>query len=267
MRAAALIDTHCHLVLLQERGLLTQAFESCTHEGVEQLITVGLNVEDSDSNRIIAEEREGIFFSVGWHPHEPLPPDGAQLRALDDLLHHPRAVAVGEIGLDLYFRSGYHETSLVYQLEGIHAMFELAEAHRKPVILHDREAHEEILGVMRQHPGVRGVMHCFSGDAAFAQSCVDLGYLVSFSGIVTFPKAEGIVDAARRVPENAFMVETDSPFLAPVPYRGRANLPGYVAATADAVAQIRQQPPAEVRSLTTQNARDLFGLATEQILL
>ncbi|TMD93039.1 MAG: TatD family deoxyribonuclease [Chloroflexi bacterium] len=113
--ALQLVDTHCHLVLLDERGLLEEALEAAAAAGVEQIVSVGLNVEDSDLNRELAERHPGVFFTVGWHPHEKTAPDAAQLRALDELVRHPRAVAVGEIGLDRYWRPGYHEVPMEVQ--------------------------------------------------------------------------------------------------------------------------------------------------------
>jgi TatD DNase family protein len=258
--ASALVDTHCHLVLLAERGLLAAALESAATAGVEQIVTVGLDVEDSDANRALADAHDNVWFTVGWHPHQPHPPDAAQLRALDQLLAHPRAVAVGEIGLDLFFRPGYHETPLDEQLRAIHTMLDLAATHRKPVVVHDRDAHHEVLAALREHPDVRGVMHCFSGDAEFARACIAAGYAVSFSGIVTFGRSELIQGAAATVGDDDFVVETDSPFLAPVPHRGRDNLPGYVAATAAAVARLRGVEDEVVRSQTTATARRLFDL-------
>ena len=255
-----LVDTHCHLVLLDDRGLLGAAFESAAAAGVEQMVTVGLNVEDSDRNRLIAEAHDNVWFTVGWHPHERRAPDNAQLRALDELLAHPRAVAVGEIGIDLYFRPGYHDTPLDEQERAIHAMLDLAAAHSKPVVVHDRDAHEEVLAALLVHPQVHGVMHCFSGDEALARRCTGAGYAISFSGIITFPRSEPQQAAVRAVGDSEFVVETDSPFLAPVPHRGRPNLPGYVAATAAAVAVLRSAGEQKVRSQSTATARLLFGL-------
>lgn len=259
-----LVDTHCHLVLLDDRGLLNAALESAEQAGVEQIVSVGLNVEDSDRNRCLAEAHDNVWFTVGWHPHESHAPDATQLRALEELLGHPRAVAVGEIGLDLFFRPGYHDTSLDEQSRALHAMLELAGAFGKPVVVHDRDAHEEVLTALREHPDVRGVMHCFSGDAAFARRCIDSGYAVSFSGIVTFGRSEDQQAAAAAVGDQDYVVETDSPFLAPVPHRGRPNLPGYVAATAARVAALRGIDERTVRNHTTATARRLFGLPGPQ---
>jgi TatD DNase family protein len=255
-----LVDTHCHLVLLEERGLLAAALEGAAQEGVAQIVSVGLNVDDSDRNRVIAESNDNVWFTVGWHPHEPHAPDAAEQHALAELLAHPRAVAVGEIGIDLFFRPGYHDTPLDEQERAMHLMLDLAAAHGKPAVVHDRDAHAEVLAAIGGHPDVRGVMHCFSGDAGFAHACIAAGYVISFSGIVTFPRSEPQQGAAREVGESDYVVETDSPFLAPVPHRGRPNLPEYVAATARAVATLRGAGENEVRAQTTATARRLFGL-------
>jgi TatD DNase family protein len=142
-------------------------------------------------------------------------------------------------------------------------MMELAQTHAKPVAVHDRDAHVEVLDVIHAHPGVRGVMHCFSGDEVFARQCVDAGFTISFSGIVTFPRSEGQQRAAAAVGGQDYVVETDSPFLAPVPHRGRANLPGYLAATAARVADLRGVDETVVREQTTATARHIFGLPAD----
>jgi TatD DNase family protein len=139
-------------------------------------------------------------------------------------------------------------------------MLDLASAHGKPVVVHDRDAHVEVLAALTARPEVRGVMHCFSGDATFAQRCVAAGMVVSFAGIITFARSEPQQAAARAVGDADYVVETDSPFLAPVPHRGRPNLPGYVAATAAAVAALRGVDEQAVRAQSTATARRLFDL-------
>ena len=258
--ARPLVDSHCHLLLLDERGLLDESLQGAVEQGVEQIVTVGISLDDSDGNRRIAEEHPGVFFTVGWHPHEKTSPDAAQMRALDELLRHPRAVAVGEIGLDQYWRPGYHEVPMEVQRRSMRAMLELAREHGKPVVVHDRDAHEEVLAAIDEVPGVRGVMHCFSGDAAFAAECTRRGFLCSFAGTVTFPRSDGIQAAASSVGDEWLVVETDAPFLAPGPYRGRTNQPGYVAATCAAVARLRNADAAALAGTATANTRRLFGL-------
>jgi TatD DNase family protein len=257
-----LVDTHCHLVLLDERGLLQAALEGAESAGVDQIISVGLNLEDSDRNRLIAERYPNVYFTCGWHPHEPAPPDTRQLAALAALLRHPKAVAVGEVGLDLFFRPGYHEVPLAVQERSFRSMLELAHDAGKPVIVHDRDAHDEVLAAVERTPGSHGVMHCFSGDAAHARRCAEHGFIPSFSGIVTFPRSDPIQEAARTVASDGFLVETDSPFLSPAPERGKVNLPERVAITAAAVAHLRGTTAEAVRSATTYTARRVLGLPT-----
>ena len=258
MSRAALVDTHCHLALLEERGLLHEALEGAEAAEVEAIVTIGVNLEDSERNRVIAESHPRVWFSVGWDPQQPRPPDAAEVRELTTLLQHPRAVAVGEVGLDLFFRPGYHETALAVQRRSLMTMLELAVAADKPVVIHDRDAHGEIIDALQQVPPARGVMHCFTGDAAHATRAISLGFAISFSGIVTFPRAGAIQDAARHVPGDMYVVETDAPFLAPVPHRGTVNLPERVADTAACVARLRGVGEDVVRGETTETARRIF---------
>jgi TatD DNase family protein len=262
-----LVDTHCHLALLEDRGLLQQALESAVAGGITQVVTVGLDLDDSDRNRRIAEAHAGVWFTVGWHPHTPNPPDGAQLKELGELLGHARAVAVGEIGLDYFWRPGYHEVPVEVQKRSLRLMLELAAEHHKPVVIHDRDAHDDVVAELQaglrsdDAPGrPAGVFHCFSGGPELVEKARPLGMLCSFAGTLTFPRAGVIQAAARLVEPDAHVVETDAPFLAPVPHRGRPNLPGYVAATAQALATLRGEPEDAVRARCTANARRLFRL-------
>ena len=260
MTVVPVIDTHCHLTLLEEQGLLQVALEGAEAAGVEAIVTIGVNLVDTERNRRIAEDHAQVWFSVGWDPQQPRPPDAVELRELGMLLRHPRAVGVGEIGLDLCFRPGYHETPLEVQRRSLMSMLELAVAEDKPVVIHDRDAHDEIIDALSQVSGARGVMHCFTGDAAHAARCVELGFAISFSGIVTFPRAEPIQEAARQIDRDMYVVETDAPFLAPVPHRGSVNLPERVADTAAAVARLRGVADDVVRSDTLRTARRIFRL-------
>ena len=254
-------------MLLEERGLLQAALESAAAAGVEQVVTIGLDLEDSDRNRRLADDHPGVFFTVGWHPHTPRAPDGAELRALGELLAHPRAVAVGEVGLDFFWRPGYHETPEDVQRAGLRAMLDLAAAAGKPVVVHDRDAHEATLSALAEAAAHRpdadapwAVLHCFSGDVAVMRRAVSLGAACSFAGTITFPRSDEVREAAAAVPGDRHLVETDAPFLAPVPHRGRPNLPGYVAATAAALAGLRGEPEDTVRRRCADNARRVFGL-------
>ncbi|HYA01165.1 MAG TPA: TatD family hydrolase [Candidatus Binatia bacterium] len=265
----ALVDAHCHLQLLVEReggGAVEAALEASAAAGVEQVVCAGINLEDSDRCRVIAESNPGVFFTAGWHPHEPTVPDPAQLRALEELLSHPRAVGVGEIGLDQYWRPGYHETPLSVQQRSFALMLELARAHGLPAVVHDRLSHQEVLAAIDACPGVRGVMHCMSGDDRHARRCRERGFVISFAGNVTYRRNDGIRQAAREVDPEGYAVETDAPFLAPVPHRGRPSIPAHVADTAREVASLRGVSASLVAEQTTRNARRLFALPAQDRL-
>jgi TatD DNase family protein len=255
----ALIDTHCHLVLLREQGLLQRALEGAQQARITHIVTVGVSLDDSDANREIAEDNPEVWFTVGWDPQQAAPPDAAERAALGELLRHPKAVAVGEVGLDYDFRPGYHETPADVQQQSFHTMLELALEHRKPVVVHDRDAHDDVLKAIREVPGSRGVMHCFTGNAEHAKRCVDAGFVVSFSGIVTFRNAEEIRGAARAVGDSDFVVETDAPFLTPEPHRGTVNLPERVRDTARRLTALRDDDEAQLCRRTSETAQRLFG--------
>lgn len=255
-----LIDTHCHLVLLDQRGLLNRALEGAAAAGVETVVSVGVDLEDSERNCEIAEGHPNVWFTVGWDPQQRQPPDAAQRAALAELVQHPRAVAVGEVGLDLFFRPGYHETPLEVQQRSLLTMLELAAEYDKPVVIHDRDAHDEIIAELARVPDVHGLMHCFTAGPAHMRRCVERGFAVSFAGIVTFPRAGEIAQAAVEVPADAYVVETDAPFLTPVPHRGTVNLPERVADTAARIAALRGEPVRDVRRQTTATARRVLRL-------
>ncbi len=258
-----LVDAHCHLQLVAERegdGAVAGALERAALAGVEHVVCAGLNLEDSDRCRVLAEAHPGVLFTVGWHPHEPRSPGAAELRALEELLRHPRAVGVGEIGLDRHWRAGYHETPLEVQRVSFRLMLEMARGHSLPAVVHDREAHAEVLAAIDDVPGVRGVMHCMSGDAEHARRCRERGFLISFAGNVTYRGSDVIRAAARSVDAEGYVVETDTPFLSPVPHRGRPNTPAHLVATVAALAELRGRPADEVAGETGRNAHRLYSL-------
>lgn len=264
-----LVDAHCHLQLVAERegdGAVDGALERAALAGVEHVVCAGLNLEDSDRCRVLAEAHSGVLFTVGWHPHEPRSPGAAELRALEELLRHPRAVGVGEIGLDRHWRAGYHETPLEVQRVSFRLMLEMARGHSLPAVVHDREAHAEVLAAVDDVPGVRGVMHCMSGDAEHARRSRRRSFLVSFAGNVTYRGSGAIREAARAVDAEGYVVETDTPFLSPIPFRGTPNTPAHLTATVAAVAELRGCSPEAVAEETSRNAHALFTLTRAEPL-
>lgn len=254
-----LTDSHAHLDMLEEDldGILQRAREA----GVRRIITIGVDLESSSRAVRMAERLGGVFAAVGFHPHDAADADKEQLEALSELALHPRVVAWGEIGLDFYRRLSPPDR----QEEVFRAQLERAGDLGLPVVIHDRDAHDEVLSILRRMgagPG-RGVIHCFSGDLDLAMAFIDLGYYISIPGTVTFPNAARVRETAKNIPLERLLVETDAPFLSPVPMRGKRNEPAYVRWTALEIARLRGIPLDEVARLSTENAARLFGLNSD----
>jgi TatD DNase family protein len=225
--------------------------------GVEAIVTVGTTLRDCRKALAIAARHEAVYAALGVHPHDVKGIDEATYDEIRMLVKQPKVVAYGEIGLD-FFRD--HSPRDV-QLRRFGEQLELADEFDLPVIIHDREAHVETLNMLKAWKGEkRGIVHCFSGDAAMAKKCLDLGFYISIPGPVTYPKAEMLCDVARQVPLERLLVETDAPYLTPQPHRGRRNEPAYVVHTAKKIAEVKGLPFAEVAAGTTRNARAVFGM-------
>jgi TatD DNase family protein len=197
--------------------------------------------------------------TAGVHPHDAVSLDDAVARAVEEAAADPMVVAVGETGLDHH----YDHSPRPVQAEAFRRQIAIARRVKKPIVVHTRSAPEETLRILREENArdVGGIIHCFSEDAAFAAAALDLGFVSSFSGIVTFPNARGVQEAARAQPLDALLVETDAPYLAPVPERGKRNEPAFVAHTAAFVAGLRGVPDEVVRRAATENACRIFGIA------
>ncbi len=258
---APLFDTHAHLDFpgLAEDldGLLARARAA----GVTRVVSIGAGRGPGslDGALAIARRYPGtVWATVGVHPHDASVLAPETVDALAELAADPQVVAIGETGLDFHYDRSPREV----QREAFRAQIALARQARKPLVVHTRLAAGETLAILREERAaeVGGIVHCFSEDAAFAAQALDLGFVASFSGLVTFPKAGAIREAALAQPLDAILVETDAPFLAPVPLRGRRAEPAHVAYTADAIAAWRGIEPAEFRRLTTENACRVYRL-------
>jgi len=255
-----LVDAHCHLTgsyLASDQVEAT--LDRARAQGVTGFIAVGTDLEDSRVVLELASRIPGVQASLGVHPHEAktwTPVVEADLLAL---LLDPAVRFVGETGLDWHYDLSPREE----QETAFRAQIRLAKAVRKPLMIHTRSAPEATLRVLEEEgaDAVRGIIHCFSEDRAFASRALDLGFYLSFSGITTFKKAEAVRDVAAWAPADRILVETDAPFLAPVPYRGKPNEPGYVRFTAEAVAELRGIPALKLAELTTTNLEALCGWA------
>ncbi len=253
-----LVDTHCHLDMDAYSEDLQEVIAKAHDNRVTQIITVGIDLISSHKAIALAEQHSGIFATVGVHPHNVSELDESQYDELRRLAKHPKVVGYGEIGMDTVKNYAPIESQREHFIRQVALAKELA----LPLIIHDREAHEavfEILQAAAPFPS-RGVMHCFSGDAQLAKDVVALGFMVSIPGVVTFNKAEMLQGAVKEVPLDSLLLETDGPFLAPVPNRGKRNDPSLMLYTAQKVAEIKGVSLDELAQATTANAKELFGL-------
>lgn len=257
-----LVDSHCHLDRLDfarfESGL-AGVLDVAAAAGVTQMLSVATDLESWPALARMTEPYPRIALSVGVHPSEDggRPPTVAELVELG---RAPRVVAIGETGLDYY----YGRDSVARQQAWFRVHIAAAREIGKPLIVHTRDARADTIAILRQEGAaeVGGVLHCFTEDWAMAEQALALGFHVSFSGIVTFKNAKQIQDVARQLPAERLLVETDSPYLAPAPHRGKPNHPAWVRHVAECVARLREESLEQVAAVTTANYRRLFGLST-----
>jgi TatD DNase family protein len=253
-----LSDSHCHLYMAENpAGWLERARAI----GVTRLLVPGTTLEDSARALAIAQEHEGVFAAVGIHPHEAKDFDAARDGArLEELARQPKVVAIGEVGLDFH----YDHSPRPKQIEVLEWMLDLARRLSLPVILHNRESGREMLEILSRLPrrDRPGVFHSFSEGAGFGAKAIDLGYSISFSGMLTFRAAENIREAARGLPLEGMLIETDAPFLAPVPHRGKTNEPAFVIETARRLAELKAVELGKIADVTTSNFERLFEPVT-----
>lgn len=255
-----LIDSHCHL---NYEGLVErqdEVLENARNRGVSGFLNISTRQREWRDIIAVAEREPDVWASVGVHPHEADAHPDLGAAALADAADHPRVIAIGECGLDFF----YDKSDRAAQRERFDAHIEAAAQTGLPLVVHTREAEDdtaEILGRAVREKGVTGVLHCFTGSAELARKGLDLGFYVSLSGIVTFKNAQGLQDTAKWLPADQMLVETDSPFLAPVPHRGQKCEPAFVADTAAFVAGLRGEPVEELAETTTTNFFKLFNKA------
>ncbi len=255
-----LVDAHCHLTgSYLASGQVEATLARARAEGVTGFIAVGTDLEDSRAVLELAARVPDIQASLGVHPHEAKGWSAEVETALKGMLADPSVRFVGETGLDWHYDLSPHDV----QEAAFRAQIRLAKALGKPLMIHTRSAPEATLSILEEEgaDAVRGIIHCFSEDRAFAIRALDLGFYLSFSGIATFKKAEAVRDVAAWAPADRILVETDAPFLAPVPFRGKPNEPGFVRFTAEAVAELRGIPSGKLAELTTRNLEALCGWA------
>lgn len=256
----ALIDSHAHIQGEEFAQELEAVVDRARDVGVEKIIVVG-GAGDLSSNEAavgLARSFSGLFATIGMHPHDAKDVGDLELAKLRVLVREPGVVAVGETGLDFY----YDHSPRQLQVELFSRFIRMARDTGLPLIVHNRAADREVAELLRgEGEGeIRGVMHCFTGSYESAREFLEMGFYLSFSGILTFKNAGLLRDVARRVPLDRILVETDSPYLAPVPHRGKRNEPAYVRLVAEAVAGVRDVSLDEVAEATSRNAQELFGI-------
>ena len=249
-----LIDSHCHLNFPDLAQRLPEVLANMAEAGVDKAIAISVSRQSFEEVHAIAQKHPNIYATVGIHPDDP----EAEEFSLEELLERaarPKVVGIGETGLDYYWCKG----DLAWQHQRFALHIEAANRSGLPLVVHTRDAAEDTMRLLREHQAHAGVIHCFTEDVNTAKLALDLGFYISFSGIVTFKNATAIQEAARYVPLDRLLVETDSPYLAPVPKRGKPNEPAYVRHTAAFIAQLRGDSLENIAQATTANCLRLFN--------
>lgn len=251
-----LTDSHCHLTMSNAAANLAAARAA----GVRGFVVPGTNLKDAPQAVAIAQENDDVWSAVGFHPHDAKHCDDAAFAEIARLAREERVVAIGEIGLDYHYMHSDRDT----QREVFERQIQLAKELDKPIIVHNRESTDDMVEVLSRS-GARGILHSYTESLEVARKLVDAGFVISFSGIVTFRNADPLREVARALPHDAVLIETDTPYLAPVPYRGRDNEPAYVVSIAELLAKLWGVPLERVAKQTTANFERVFGVKVAAI--
>lgn len=246
-----IFETHAHLDLKDFDKDRARVIEQSRKNGLEYLINIGYNQETSENAIKLASEYDFIFASVGYHPHDATEFDSKLIRRL---AQESKVVAIGEIGLDYYRNLSPKKI----QKQVFAQQIEIAKDLNLPIIVHDRDAHQDCYDILKEHNAKKVVFHCFSGDIVFAEQVLQEGWKISITGTITFKNNHSLRDVVRMLPEDSFFIETDSPYLAPVPHRGKRNAPYYLPLVIEAIAKERMESPNMVAETTFNNAVKFF---------
>ena len=252
-----LFDTHAHFDAEEFDGDRDQVLRGLGERGVRLVVNPGCDVASSQKAVALAHRYPFLYAAVGVHPEECGGYDSTWLEAIRRLASEPKVVAIGEIGLDYYWEENPPREK---QQQVFRDQLALARELDLPVIVHDREAHGDSLAMVKEFPEVRGVFHCYSGSVEMARQLLDLGWMLSFTGVLTYKNARKAVEVARMVPLDRVMIETDSPYMAPVPHQGHRNDSGYVVHTCEKLAEIKGLAPEECARITLENGRRFFHI-------
>lgn len=253
-----LFDTHTHLNDNAFEEDREEVIQRAQQEGVTLLVNVGYNRITIPQTLHLAETYDFIYAAVGWHPHDAKDMTEADLEWIEELTSHPKVVAIGEMGLDYYWDNSPRDI----QHEVFRKQIRLAKRVKKPIIIHDRDAHRDVVDILKEEGAeeVGGVMHCFGGSAEIAKECLDLNFYISFGGPLTFKNAKKPKEVAKEIPLERLLIETDSPYLTPHPFRGKRNESSYVKYVAESLAEIKGVSYDEICRVTMENGKRLFNL-------
>ncbi|MEY4480430.1 MAG: hypothetical protein RLZZ267_1108 [Bacillota bacterium] len=253
-----LIDTHAHLDGEAFQEDQAEVIARARANGVSTIINIGFNKETIASTMVLAEKYDFIYAAVGWHPQDAKDMTDADFDQIRELCAHPKVVAIGEIGLDYYWDTSPKDV----QHTVFRRQIRLARELGKPIIIHNRDAHDDVVRILREENAaeVGGIMHCYSGSWEIAKMCLDMNFYISFGGPVTFKNAKQPKEVLKQVPLDRLLIETDSPYLCPDPFRGKRNESAYVKYVAEAAAALKEMPVEELAAITSTNAKRIFGL-------
>lgn len=258
----ALIDSHCHLHYDYSPKTIQNIIDEAKAAGVNHLVTIGTDPASFEPLRQIADTYKSVHFTVGIHPHDVKDMDESTLENMRSFSQHSKCCAIGEIGIDYY----YEHSPKDLQIKWCKKQLDLALELNKPVVIHSRDGEDDLLKLLTKYAGQvqktrsPGVIHCFTGTREFGQACIDLGFYISCSGIITFKKSEELRETVKTFPLDRLLVETDSPYLAPMPYRGKKCEPSMVVHTAEKLAEIKGISIAQCAAQTYKNTMNLFSL-------
>ena len=251
-------DTHAHYYDDAFDADRDEVLSALPAAGVELALCPGCDLESSRQSVALAEQYPHLYAAVGFHPENLEGASLNQLSEIETMADHPKVKAIGEIGLDYYWEKDPDRRKL--QRDFFSAQLSLAEKLDLPAIVHDREAHKDSMDMVRSHPNARGVFHCYSGGVEDAKTLVIMGWMVSFTGVITFKNARRALEVIDYLPMDRIMIETDAPYMAPEPYRGKRNDSRYVFRMAEAIAQIKGLTAEEVGRITTENGKRFFNI-------
>lgn len=253
-----LFDTHAHINADQFQEDVDEVIQRAKDAGVSYIVVVGFDEKTIRGAMKLAEQYEFIYASVGWHPVDAIDMTDEHLQWLEELAAHPKVVALGEMGLDYHWDKSPKDV----QKEVFRKQIRLAKKVKLPIIIHNREASQDIVDILKEEDAqeVGGIMHCFSGSVEIAKLCLDMNFHISLGGPVTFKNAKKPKEVAKAVPLERLLIETDCPYLAPHPYRGKRNEPAYVKLVAEKIAEIKEISIEELGKITTENAKKLFNI-------